>query len=260
MNGNKNHVITSKVSDSQKVKEILNQVQNDNYKRVAFTLAEVLITLGVIGVVAALTMPTLITNYKAKKLRTQFLKSYSTIQQAAKLMQSEDIAIDPSQFGYGKFSKTFGNFLQAPLDCTNKTTIPCYPYKKAGNNRYKSLNGESVVGFFYNDAGQFVMQDGTLILFDTPDYWDENGIKIHTNVIAVDINGYKNPPNRWGYDVFAFEFIDGEIVTAGDKKTHWADLEKYCSDSSTDRNNGFACAQKAKNDTDYFKKLVKEFK
>lgn len=43
-------------------------------KRSAFTLAEVLITLGIIGVVAAMTIPNLISNYKAKRLRTQFLK------------------------------------------------------------------------------------------------------------------------------------------------------------------------------------------
>ena len=59
-----NHCHPELVSGSQKVKEILNQVQNDNYKKLpkkklAFTLAEVLITLGIIGVVAAITIPTL---------------------------------------------------------------------------------------------------------------------------------------------------------------------------------------------------------
>ena len=49
-------------------------------KKVAFTLAEVLITLGIIGIVVAMTIPTLMTNIKARKLRTQFLKSYSIIQ------------------------------------------------------------------------------------------------------------------------------------------------------------------------------------
>ena len=53
------------------------EILNTN-KEPAFTLAEVLITLGIIGVVAALTIPSLITNYKARKLHTQFLKSYST--------------------------------------------------------------------------------------------------------------------------------------------------------------------------------------
>lgn len=43
-----------------------------------FTLAESLITLGIIGVVAAMTIPNLLTNYKTQRLHSQFLKSYST--------------------------------------------------------------------------------------------------------------------------------------------------------------------------------------
>ena len=39
-----------------------------------FTLAEILITLGIIGVVAAMTIPNLINAYKAKQLRTRFNK------------------------------------------------------------------------------------------------------------------------------------------------------------------------------------------
>ena len=59
----------------------------------AFTLAEVLITLGIIGIVAALTIPSLITNYKANKLRAQFLKSYSTVQQVFKQMEADGVSL-----------------------------------------------------------------------------------------------------------------------------------------------------------------------
>ena len=47
--------------------------------QVGFTLAEVLITLGIIGVVAAMTMPTLMTNYQKKSTATQLKKTYATI-------------------------------------------------------------------------------------------------------------------------------------------------------------------------------------
>ena len=47
----------------------------------AFTLSEVLITLGIIGVVASLTMPSLIKNYRHRVLKTQFAKSYSILSQ-----------------------------------------------------------------------------------------------------------------------------------------------------------------------------------
>ncbi len=50
--------------------------------RLGFTLAEVLITLGIIGVVAALTLPSLINKYREKQLRTAFMRSSSIIQNA----------------------------------------------------------------------------------------------------------------------------------------------------------------------------------
>lgn len=53
-------------------------------KKEAFTLAEVLITLGIIGVVAALTIPTLIQNYKKREIETSLQKIYSTVNQAIK--------------------------------------------------------------------------------------------------------------------------------------------------------------------------------
>ncbi len=51
-------------------------------RKVAFTLAEVLITLGIIGIVAAMTLPSLLTNYREKQRVSQLKKTYSTLQQA----------------------------------------------------------------------------------------------------------------------------------------------------------------------------------
>lgn len=54
-------------------------------KKLAFTLAEVLITLGIIGVVAAMTIPTLVTNADKKATATKLKVFYSKINQAVKL-------------------------------------------------------------------------------------------------------------------------------------------------------------------------------
>ena len=59
------------------------------YKKFAFTLAEVLITLGIIGVVAAMTLPTLLSNYRKNVAVTQLKKAYSEISQAMQLAESE---------------------------------------------------------------------------------------------------------------------------------------------------------------------------
>ena len=58
-------------------------------KRSGFTLAEVLITLGIIGVVAAMTIPTLIANTNGAKFRSQFKKSISTLNQAGLMSQAQ---------------------------------------------------------------------------------------------------------------------------------------------------------------------------
>ena len=52
-------------------------------KRFGFTLAEVLITLGIIGVVAAMTIPTLISNTNGAQFKTAYKKALSTLNQAA---------------------------------------------------------------------------------------------------------------------------------------------------------------------------------
>ncbi len=58
-------------------------------KRSGFTLAEVLITLGIIGVVAAMTIPNLIANTNGAKFRSQFKKTISTLNQAGLMAQAQ---------------------------------------------------------------------------------------------------------------------------------------------------------------------------
>lgn len=55
----------------------------------AFTLAEVLITLVIIGIVAALTIPTLISNYQERQTVTKLIKSFSVINNAYALAKIE---------------------------------------------------------------------------------------------------------------------------------------------------------------------------
>ena len=74
-------------------------------KRPAFTLAEVLITLGIIGVVAALTLSMIIPNLEAKKTEAKLKKFYTVIAQATR--QSEADNGDWSNWGNPKTAKDF---------------------------------------------------------------------------------------------------------------------------------------------------------
>lgn len=60
-------------------KSAMNITSKLSKMKLAFTLAEVLITLGIIGVVATITIPTLITNIQDKQFRVKFKESISII-------------------------------------------------------------------------------------------------------------------------------------------------------------------------------------
>ncbi len=222
----------------------------------AFTLAEVLITLGIIGVVAAITIPGLINNYKANKLRTQFLKSYSTIQQVFKLMQEDDVSLNPQDYNghVNPFYRTFIKYLVGATDCGHSAeNLKPICYIRNSGVTYKLLPGYGNLNADLLDDGDILLQDGTMIYF-------ENDFRQNYVYLFVDINGYKNPPNMLGYDLFAFEFCDGVLSAMGDKNTRFPNSDLYCNPEQNIDNSGIACSILAKSDTEYFKKLVKNVK
>ncbi len=235
-------------------------------KKVAFTLAETLITLGIIGVVAAITIPGLINNYKAKQLRTKYLKAYSTVAQAFKLMQNDDINTNIKDYEGGKFAKVFARYLSAATVCSikaydrdngEKNSPGCYSYKlntEFNNDGYKYLskNGFAPDGYFNN--GQLMLQDGTLIFFDDcPERENWKGC-----LVTVDINGFNQKPNRMGVDFFVFEVLDGTLHTLGDQDTSY----RFHDDCDLDKPNqgGWTCSTNASSNSDYFKMVVKKIK
>lgn len=227
-------------------------------RKLAFTLAEVLITLGIIGIVAAITIPQLVNNYKAKRLRTQFLKSYSTIQQAFKEMEADDVSTDPTTYNTLEYYKTFMNYLQAPMDCGigDNKYLPCVYMRDSSSKDYKpykTYDGKTNASMILFDDGQIALQDGTLLLF-------ENYAPRMRVFVSVDLNEYNNKPNRWGYDLFTFQLVDNQLKAMGDTGTTYTDLSTYCNVNSQDEYNGIACAKKALSDSEYFKNIVKEFK
>ena len=225
--------------------------------KAAFTLAEVLITLGIIGVVAAMTIPNLITSYKAHRLRSQFLKSYSIVQQVFKQMEADDVSLDPASYSKEPLYKTFMKYLQAPLDCGSSwrndyvNAKPCFPLKAQGAKPYKTMDGNLEANRVWMDDGQIALQDGTLILFENS--MAGGSIKVH-----IDINGFISPPNRWGYDLFTFQFTDGELRAMGAPKTVFPKADVYCDLNKSNAHNGITCAQKAKDNPDYFKNLLRQ--
>lgn len=230
-----------------------------------FTLAEVLITLGIIGVVAAITIPGLMTKLNNIKLKSQFKEGYSLLAQALRMYNSDDDKNDYTLSSY----RTFMKYFTGATDCGNtdevaddskfcivrQSNVDNTPHTVT-NKDYDYKNFAKNAAFIktnYLDDGQFFLNNGMLIMFD----------QNHDNpFVSIDINGKQQKPNAWGHDVFTFELMmsdkEGgfELIPMGAPGTVYANLDdRYCSETSNNTMNGLTCAYKAMTVGDYFKTL-----
>lgn len=177
----------------------------------AFTLAEILITLGVIGVVAALTIPTMMQVAQDAIYANGFKKNYAVLSQAVTSICADNNGVIPAaRMGWENgITKVFMSYLQYSKVChegiaalgepsANPTPIgvcwhPMNTIKQLDGTplslgNYWSFNGSS------DDAG-IILNDGSLWLIDNAN-----------NVIDIfmDVNGF-NPPNQMGRDIFGIK-------------------------------------------------------
>lgn len=173
----------------------------DNSHKIAFTLAEVLITLGIIGVVAAMTLPTLIQNYQKFVTVNRLKKEYSVISNAFVTSQEENGEMNT--WGMGNLGNTndgtkvlipfYQNYIVKYLDVVDDCGFNCIKQKHVKHYR---LNGET--WNWYGDAWYIIyLKDGAVIAFMT----DNNAVVWTTVRIYVDINGDRGP-NVSGKDIF----------------------------------------------------------
>lgn len=168
-------------------------------KKFGFTLAEVLITLGIIGVVAAMTMPILYTNIQKKTTVAKLQKAYSEIANAAKLAEDTSggaMLTVSNEKGRERFEK----YMAPHLKIDSSETVP-------NQKIYYSPNGnrETGLAIIRSSGKQYTLMSGTSILLGNGEVTgtaNQNG-SVSIGMI-VDLNGYKNPPNRFGRDAFYF--------------------------------------------------------
>ena len=189
-------------------------------RKAAFTLAEVLITLGIIGVVAALTMPTLLQKVESEVIKNQFKKVYSMLSQVYVKAQA-DLGYKPAcAYGVTGITEDCVALRQAVEDnlvviktCNGHALRDgCLP-KSSYNGLDTVLHSKPDVtdeelefwernckGYnkseIENNTKTLVLKDGVILMF-----YGQNASPIF---IAVDVNGAKGP-NKWGHDLFSFE-------------------------------------------------------
>lgn len=190
-------------------------------RQVAFTLAEVLITLGVIGVVAGITMPVLINKHKEHVTVNKVKKFYSLINQTILHSISEngylnewDVSSEISQSAHSdEFAPYITKYLKIIKDCG--TNSGCLQYK----NNPLLLNGtEAYANYDENtDFYKIILSDGSYIWFQSYSYpspYCKVTNKYFDNLCAIfyiDING-KKAPNTVAKDIFSF-YVDASGAT-----------------------------------------------
>ena len=171
-----------------------------------FTLAEVLITLAIIGIVATMTIPTLINKYQEKITVTKVKKMYSTLSQAYGFYLAEN---DKAEYIFSgdegsaeKVFKIFEPYLKVSEDCTSSGTKNCF-----SPENYYTKDSNLWVADFYDQTKehyQIRLNDGSAILFKGSDAANKDTAQSLFQAY-YDTNG-KDFPNTLGKDAFIFIF------------------------------------------------------
>ncbi len=193
----------------------------------AFTLAEVLITLGIIGVVAAMTLPVVVNKYQEQVTVSKVKKFYSLINQALLMAIDENGTVD--EWGFiendanaedgeypqrsNKLFSYFKPYLKIIKDCGNESGC-------IGSGTYLRFNGVSQVNYDSDKRYyKVILADGSYMWMrrdlDSPNSickGADGGLNTCGN-IWLDVNG-KKPPNTIGKDTFYFVILKNTIMPA----------------------------------------------
>lgn len=200
---------------------------------VAFTLAEVLITLGIIGVIAAMTLPALIHKNQDKVLISAVKKSYATINNALILAQNDFGVIGDNSYLFNTEDdsavviQNLQKYFPGSIYCEYIGTKGCSPYYY--EVKYATLQldeNNSAVGTLLN-MPKLILPDGSAFTLsnnkrpncyrrEVSEVFDEYGrpvigsdgnpvTEVYETVtcgyIMFDVNGPKKP-NQFGRDVY----------------------------------------------------------
>lgn len=201
---------TKKLTNTFLTKTIKQSLQ---YK--GFTLAEVLITLGIIGIVAAITIPALMKDTQNKENITALKSFYSDISSATITIRDQN---GGTLKQLGQLSDAYANLMQVTKTCAAGAVQGVCWHTNAVD--WYMLNG-NVTGVGSSLGPGFILNNGMLV--SIPTFYpncngDSAGMGVVNNNgcgwIIVDVNGFKNP-NTIGKDIFYFQVLIDKIEPMG---------------------------------------------
>lgn len=189
-------------------------INRKKFLNLAFTLAETLVVIGIIGVVAALTLPNLNNSTGDKERITKVKKIYSNLVEAVDRAQvvygplNGWITNDMSSANSTKmFAERITEFMKLSKVCGQVTKSGCFT-----NGKHRMQRGSESSNIEENElVYKVITADGTSIGFIY--YIKEDGT-ISSDTI-VDIDGPNKGKNQTGYDLFQFYIKDDSFLPAG---------------------------------------------
>lgn len=221
-------------------------------KQTAFTLVEVLITLGAIGIVAALTIPTLMKYVDKSSQKTSFKAIYSDLSSATQMIKRNNSGLLTGFFtSLTDIKDSYANQLKITKSCDNSNTEGCWSYT------WKELNGSPLTA---PTTPGLILSNGAVLVFEdyfSPDC-DSTGINVnsrttYTNVcsnIVIDVNGPKIP-NTIGKDIFYVWILSDFMTPWGSLKDDAKAGSIAASTTCASGDGGWGCAYKVLNNIDY---------
>ena len=186
-------------------------------KAPAFTLAEVLVTLGIIGVVSAMTVPSLIQNHQRTSYAVSAHKVYNEMQQALTqyLTDNNSVGINETGLTNAELDNSVLPFMKKYFkvvnDCGDKTA-PCFA------DNYKSLSGTAITACRGQAVRCVTIASGASICMGAYSGDADTG----SGYFYVDINGPKGPNigcrDYWRMFYFSDASVDGYKLSPGCKK------------------------------------------
>jgi len=208
-----------------------------SFDRKGFTLAEVLITLGIIGVVSAMTIPSLLRNTNNAELKAAWKKEYSVLTSAISLVMNDNSGNIKGMYT-DTSGDTFFNVLRAKLNVAKY----CAATTAKGNcwvadSNVKNFAGGSPDTYDVGDNSAIMLSDGAFVTINWPNgtNCDRDGAyKKDCGWLIIDVNGFKGP-NTQGKDIFWIYIGENNSWPAGTQNDYmYANLSNHGCDSTND--------------------------
>ena len=186
----------------------------------SFTLAEVLITLVVIGIIAAITVPVVMANHRKTETAARVKKFYS--------MMSEVVARSEIESGLKTYEWDYG--ISGCYNYDESTRfyetyiLPYISYMKVekledGNSYYDKISNIPSGKELLNNLPAYYLNDGSIMF-----------VNECNELVGFDANGEKGP-NEWGRDIFNFYYLANHD---GDYGLHLANIVPHFNTRSFD--------------------------